>query len=122
MTETHASLDSIPVAEQDDGYEGRFTQFGDYTVAVEKIPAGTDYAPMLVGLPDDLCQCPHWGYCLEGKFVVRYADGHEETIGAGEAYYMPPGHSPRFVKDTRTLEFSPKAVLDATLEVVQKNM
>jgi hypothetical protein len=65
---------------------------------------------------------PHWGYCLEGEFVVRDDDGHEETITAGEAYYMPPGHAPRFLKDTRTLEFSPKADLDATLEVVQKNM
>lgn len=120
--ETHAALDSIPVAEQNDGFEGRYTEFGEYTVAVERFPAGTDFSPLLVGLPDDLCQCPHWGYCFEGEFVVRYADKHEETISAGEAYYMPPGHSPRFVEDSRTLEFSPTKELETTVAVVERNM
>ena len=31
------------------------------------------------GLPDDLCQCPHWGYVTAGSITVRYADGTEET-------------------------------------------
>jgi hypothetical protein len=41
-------------------------------------------APLLKGLPDDRCQCPHWGFLFKGKIVVRYAD-HEETINAGQA-------------------------------------
>jgi hypothetical protein len=44
-----------------------------------------DLAPLLKGSPDDLCQCPHWGYLFKGKIVVRYAD-HEETIEAGQAF------------------------------------
>jgi hypothetical protein len=42
-------------------------------------------APLLMGLPDNRCQCPYWGYLFKGKIVVRYAD-HEETINAGQAF------------------------------------
>ena len=27
------------------------------------------------GLPDDRCQCPHWGYVSKGSFTVTYLDG-----------------------------------------------
>jgi hypothetical protein len=30
-----------------------------------QLPAGADFTPMLEGLPDDMCQCPHWGYVSE---------------------------------------------------------
>jgi hypothetical protein len=30
-------------------------------VAQEVAPAGLDTTPLFKGLPDDLCQCPHWG-------------------------------------------------------------
>jgi hypothetical protein len=33
-------------------------------------------APPLKGLPDDRCQCSHWGHLFKGKIVVRYADQH----------------------------------------------
>ncbi len=29
--------------------------------SVRLLPKGADLSPMLKGLPDDLCQCPHWG-------------------------------------------------------------
>ena len=61
-------------------------------------------------------------YCFRGSFVVRYNDGEEETMRAGEAYYMRPGHRPIYVEDTETLEFSPHAELQAVIEVVAKNM
>jgi quercetin dioxygenase-like cupin family protein len=81
-----------------------------------------NYGPFLKGLPANACQCPHWGYCFKGKLIVRYTEGHEETVTAGEAYYMPPGHVPEFLEDTETLEFSPKAELDRTMSIVKKNM
>lgn len=30
---------------------------------------------------------------LEGRLTCRFAD-HEETVHAGEAFYLPPGHVP----------------------------
>jgi hypothetical protein len=56
-------------------------------------PAGTDFKALLIGLPDDKCHCPHWGYVLKGSLHVGYADGTEEVLKAGEAWYMPPGHT-----------------------------
>ena len=49
-----------------------------------------DSTPMLKGLPDDQCHCPHWGYVLKGK-VTFTVDGKEEVMEPGDAFYMPPG-------------------------------
>lgn len=117
----HAAKNEVPVTDQGGGYEGRFAQWDGYAVSFETIPAGSDFAPFLAGLPGDACPCPHWGYCFKGRFVVRYPDG-EETVGAGEAYYMRPGHRPVYVEDTETLEFSPHAELQEVMAVVASNM
>jgi len=44
-------------------------------------------------LPGGFCPVPHFGYCLRGKLHVRYQDGAEEVIQAGDLFYMPPGHT-----------------------------
>ena len=41
--------------------------------------AGTDLAPLLEGLENDLCQSPHWGYMIEGELTITYSDGSTET-------------------------------------------
>ena len=53
-----------------------------------------DSTPMLQGLPDDQCHCPHWGYVLKGK-VTFTVDGKEEVMEPGDAFYVPPGHLQR---------------------------
>jgi hypothetical protein len=62
---------------------------------------------LLKGLPDDRCQCPHWGYLLAGRLRVRYAS-HEEIVNLGEVYYMAPGHTMAAEAGTVLIEFSPK--------------
>jgi hypothetical protein len=52
-----------------------------------------DATPLLKGLPDDRCPCPHWGYVLKGKMTARYAE-RDEVFEAGDAFYTPPGHIP----------------------------
>jgi hypothetical protein len=79
-----------------------------------------DVGPLLAGLPDDRCQCPHWGYVLKGRMTVKYAD-REEVINAGDAYYLAPGHSPTMEAGTELIEFSPRAEFQKTMEVVEKN-
>lgn len=44
---------------------------GDMRVAIISVPAGTDFGPLLKGLPDDLCPCPHWGYVMKGRLQIR---------------------------------------------------
>jgi hypothetical protein len=77
-------------------------------------PAGTDYGPLLKGLPDDLCQCPHWGYVISGSLEARYADGTEEHIEAGNAFYMPPGHTGRTEEGVTFIVVSPEKEAKAT--------
>ena len=89
-------------------------------VRVDFFAAGWDTAPVVKGLPDDACPCPHWGYVFKGKVLVRY-DDHEETLEAGDAYYMAPGHVPLFLEDTEILSVSPVDELRDVLEVVEAN-
>ena len=116
-----ARREDIPIAEAMEGYAGRFERWGSLTAAFEKLPGGLDLAPLLEGLPDDKCQCPHWGFLERGRIRVRYAD-HDETIEAGQAYYMAPGHAPVFELDSETLEFSPTEELGKTFEAIRRNL
>jgi hypothetical protein len=53
---------------------------------------GTDLGPLLAQLPGGDCSVPHWGYVIEGAFAVHYADGQQETVDAGQLFYMQPHH------------------------------
>jgi mannose-6-phosphate isomerase-like protein (cupin superfamily) len=103
------------------GYEGHFTELEGYTVAFETYSEESDLQPLFDGLPDNQCQCPHWGVVLKGSLTYRYAD-REETIHAGEAYYVPPGHSPILHAGAEVVEFSPTEELAQTFEVVKRNL
>ena len=46
----------------------------------------------------------------------------DETFETGDAYYVPPGHTPVLYAGTEVVEFSPTKELHETLEVVEKNM
>src|SRR4026207_247070 len=65
-----------------------------------------DSTPLLKGLPNDQCHCPHWGYVLSGT-VTFTVDGQEEAFGPGDAFYVPPGHLQRAEAGTEYLQFSP---------------
>jgi hypothetical protein len=105
-----------------EGYEGHLEEFdGGYTVAFERYTADADLAPFFVGLPDDLCQCEHWGYVVTGSVTFKTRDG-EETFQTGDAYYVAPGHTPVLSNGTEIIEFSPTVELQRTLDVVTRNM
>ena len=92
----------------------------DTSVSFVTIKQSHSLAPLLQGLPDDSCQCPHWGYLLAGQITVSYAD-HEETYEAGDAFYMTPGHIPAAVAGTEFVQFSPKDQLAETIAVIKAN-
>jgi hypothetical protein len=104
-----------------EGYEGRMAQLGNYTVAFETYTQDSDLAKLFKGLPDDRCQCPHWGVVLRGSVTYRTESG-EMTVGPGEAYYAPPGHLPFLHAGTELVEFSPTAELNKTMAVIEKNL
>jgi hypothetical protein len=91
----------------------RSSELGGYTVNFVTITKSHDLAPMLASLPGGNCSCPHWGYVLKGRMIVRYPD-REETVEAGEAFYMPPGHAPEAEEGTELIQFSPTDQLAET--------
>ena len=80
------------------------------------LAAGTDITPLLVGLTDDLCQAPHWGYLIEGTVTVTYRDGSEEKITEGDLFHWPPGHTVRVSRDTEIVLFSPQHAHGAVID------
>jgi len=94
----------------------------DYTIAFLEFRQDIDATPLLKGLPEDRCQCAHWGYVLKGRFTMRYAGG-DEVYEAGDAYYCPPGHVPvSHEPGTEFLMFSPAKDLLKTEAVMMANM
>ena len=117
-----ASRATASDAVQVEGYEGHFENFdGGYTVGFETYTADADMGELFKGLPDDRCQCEHWGYVIKGKLSFKTADG-EETFETGDAYYVAPGHTPVLYAGTEVVEFSPTKELQQTMEVIEKNM
>jgi hypothetical protein len=104
-----------------EGFEGHYAELGGTTVGWETYTADADLTPLFVGLPDDRCQCEHWGYVIKGKVTFKYGD-REETYETGDAYLAPPGHTPVLFAGTEIVEFSPTKELQRTIEVVTKNM
>ena len=93
-----------------------------YTVCFTSLLEDIDATPSMKGLPDDCCQCPHWGYVFKGKMTARSAD-RDEVFEAADAFYTPPGHVP--VKNepgTEFLWFSPSEELRTAEAVMMKNM
>jgi len=93
-----------------------------YTVNFVTFRQDIDHGPFLKGLPDDQCQCPHWGYVIKGKVTFQFGD-RQEVFQAGDAFYAPPGHVPVHNEPgTEYLQFSPADELRKTNEVIMKNM
>jgi hypothetical protein len=113
----HASRDDLPELF---GAAVRGTDWGELRSIAMSLPAGTDLGPLLKGLPDDLCSCPHWGYVVKGRMRVSYADG-QETISAGDVFYLPAGHTGVVEEDFEAIEFSPPEAHDRVIDVVKRN-
>src|SRR4051794_6900850 len=113
--------DEAPVLVDVPVLEGRYVELDDYTVSFETFREDADGTPLFRGLPDDRCQCPHWGVVMSGRLVLRFAD-RDESYEAGDAYFAPPGHVPIVTAGTEVVEFSPSAELAKTMAVLGANM
>jgi len=95
-----------------EGYRIGFTTFRE----------DVDATPLMKGLPDDRCQCPHWGYVITGRLTFSFGD-RDEVFEAGDAFYTPPGHIPiKHQPGTEIVMFSPADELHETEAVLMKNM
>jgi hypothetical protein len=101
------AIDELPIRLKAGDVCFQGDDWGELNVARVRFPAGTDATPLLEGLPNNLCQCPHWGTVVKGSIHVTYEDGTQETVHAGEVYYWPPGHTVRVDEDYEAIELSP---------------
>jgi hypothetical protein len=115
--------EDIPVSMQNEGTIMRnLSGYGGMTVAYNELPAGTDFTPLLKGLENDSCHCPHWGYVMEGAIRIVYDNGSEDLLKAGDVFYLPAGHTAIVEEDIKFMDFSPTKELDEVLGHVGKMM
>jgi hypothetical protein len=105
----------MPIAHEALGEMIRGQDWGGMTSAYMQYPAGLDFGPLLEGLEGDHCQCPHWGFVLEGRIRVDYEDGSQELVHGGELYYWPAGHTVLVEEAVRMVEFSPHEEMSGVL-------
>lgn len=117
-----SNIEDLPIAHEALGEMIRGEDWGGMTSAYMQYPTGLDLAPLLKGLERDHCQCPHWGYVIEGSIRVNYEDGTEEVVTAGEAYYWPSGHTVVVEEAVRMVEFSPHDQMSEVLANVVGNL
>ncbi|WP_327635122.1 hypothetical protein OHB24_34740 [Kribbella sp. NBC_00482] len=120
--DVHHPMKDLPIVDDyGDGFRSRLVEWGGMIVSYETFPKGVDATPLFKGLPDDMCQSPHWGYILRGRVRIKRADG-DAVLRTGDVYYLEPGHVPVFEEETEVLEFSPKNEYQQTIDVVNDNM
>ena len=118
----HSPTDELPIEMEAGEILTRSSECDGVLTRHIKLPAGTDFTPLLKGLPNDLCACPHWGVILEGSIRLRYDDGTEELNSAGDVYYWRGGHTGWTDTGVTFLEFSPTDEIVPVLEHLASQM
>ncbi|PZX47775.1 cupin domain-containing protein [Algoriphagus chordae] len=115
--------EAIPVVMQTpDTIMRNMPGYGGMTIAFNEVPAGADFTPLLQGLHNNSCHCPHWGYLVEGAMRVIYDDGTEELLEKGDVFYMPNGHTAKAEQNTKIIDFSPTKEFQEVMEHIGKKM
>lgn len=113
-------VEDLPVEVAQGELVTRYAEFGDMAIRHATLPAGTDMAPVLQGLPGDRCPSPHWGIVLAGSIELTHADGSQELAGAGELYHWPAGHTGVTKEGVTFIEIGPVAEMRAFSEHAKK--
>ena len=116
-----SSIQDLPVAAEMPEGTIRQVNWGNMILETGHIVKDGNGEELFKGLPDDRCQCPHWGYIIKGQMRFKFAD-HEEVYNAGDVYYAAAGHIPYLSAGCEYIELSPAEEYRKTMEVVSKNM
>ena len=100
--------------------EDRHADIGDTTINFITSHADIDATPLMKGLPDDRCPCPHSGYVFKGRLTFQFPD-HDETFEAGDAFHVPGGHGLVVAAGTEYVQFSPAEELQRVSETLTAN-
>jgi hypothetical protein len=116
----HASRNEMTALLEAGEASVRAADWDGMRLVILKVPAGTDFGPLLKGLPDDRCPSPHWGYVLKGRLRIDQG-GAEEVIQAGDTFYLPAGHTGVAEEDFECVELSPLGPHQQAMAVILKN-
>jgi hypothetical protein len=116
-----ASKETTPTTMDIEIVEDRSCELEGYTVNFVTIRQDHDLAPMLASLPGGMCQCPHWGVITKGRMTASYVD-RDEAFEAGDAFYIPPGHTAAADAGTEFIQFSPTDLLVETEAAIARGM
>lgn len=101
--------------------EAREDVVDGYEISFIDLREEVDLGPLLKGLPDDRCPCPHWGYVTAGRVTFTFSDRTEE-FAAGDAFYVPPGHTPAGTPDSAYILISPADQIAAVNDAIERNL
>jgi hypothetical protein len=115
--------EDIPIVMQTpDSTMRNITGYGGMTIAYSEMPKGTDFTPLLQGLGNNSCHCPHWGYIIEGVIRLIYDDKSEEVVKTGDVFYWPAGHTAIVEEDLKLIDFNPEKEFGEVMEHIGKKM
>ncbi len=97
--------DDLPSDLEGPGVAIRRKDLDGLAMCLIRMEAGGKTDELFAGLPNDRCQCAHWGYIFSGTMRVHSADGSRDYT-AGETYYWAPGHNLEVVTDAEYFEIS----------------
>ncbi|HTU78518.1 MAG TPA: hypothetical protein VMF09_07145 [Solirubrobacteraceae bacterium] len=95
--------------------------FDGLAMCLIRMQAGGKTDELFAGMPDDRCQCAHWGYIISGTIRVNTADGARDYT-AGETYYWAPGHNLEVVTDVEYFEISKVEDYDVLMEHCRRGL
>jgi hypothetical protein len=100
------SWDELRTSYKDSVWEERVAEVGDMVISQVRGSAGWTAEDTFAGLPDDMCQAPHWGVVLRGKVRIVTKDGAIDCE-PGDAYYQAVPHRVEWLEDSVLIEFTP---------------
>jgi hypothetical protein len=115
--------DDLPIVFESEGV-GKACHLGEgpLTLQWESYEPGVDPGPLYQGLPDDMCQCHHYGFLIRGSMRFRTKDG-DLAIRAGQVYHLGPGHVPLPLEEqVELVEFTDSEELALTMRALETNM
>lgn len=99
---------------------GDATGYGRISGEYFSLAAGVDTTPLFQGLHGNACQCPHWGFVLQGQITTTDRNGATETVKANDLFYWPPGHNVKVDADAEIVMFSPQHEHTHVIEHMRK--
>jgi hypothetical protein len=99
----------------------RSVQWGDLEVGYTETDAG-DHTALYVGLPGDVCPCPHYGYMLKGRLRCRYpgSEWPDEVAEEGDVYFFRAGHVLVYEEPSEVLELNPAYALQYMMDHIEQ--